>query len=169
MDSKNVSLKPLDWIIIVLFASFIIVTPVWIIKGANNDRLQHTNQIKSLYGGISFVGKVVCVHYIKHSGMPLETVIMCIKIDSSNTDSFYQFDKYTAFKIENGVATLPIGLFDKTTEDTLYEDVVRVIINESGSHKALYITEKNDTIVDSLCYTSVGLKEYDLNICDTCF
>ena len=168
MNFQKKKLNALDWIIIVIFAFFVTTTPVWMLKSATRDRSMHANQIEALFGNISFSGKVVGFHCVKHSGMPLCTAILCIQIDSSNVDSFYQFDKYTALKIEKGMATLPIGLFDKTTEDTLYKNVIRVNINELRSHKMLFITAGNDTIVDSLYYTSVGLKEYDLGICDSC-
>ena len=95
--------------------------------------------------------------------------ILCIKIDSSNVNSFYQFDKYTALKIENGMATFPIGQYAKTTDDTLYKKYVYVNINEGKSHKMLFINTQNDTIIKQLYYTSSDLKENDLNICDTCF
>lgn len=45
---------------------------------------------------------------LKHPWMP-EAAIMCVKLDSCYVNSFYHFDKYTALKIENGIATLPIS------------------------------------------------------------
>ena len=95
--------------------------------------------------------------------------ILCIKIDSSNVDSFYQYDKYTALKIENGMATFPIGQYAKATDDTLYKEIVYVNINEGKSHRMLFINTQNDTIVKQLYYTSSDLIENDLNICDTCY
>lgn len=167
MKSERKKLKPFDWVIIVAFISFVVVTPVWMIKNARVERFQQANMIESLFANISFSGKVVGIHTVKHLGMP-SAAIMCIKIDSSNLDSFYKFDKYTALKIENGIATFPIGGYDKSTDDTLYEKVVYVNINEAKSHKMIFVSNQNDTIEHELCYTSVNLKENDMGICDSC-
>lgn len=169
MNSKKNRLRPLHWMIIVVFCiTWIIVVPVLTIRSSIKDAIIHKRQIESLYDDVFFAGKVVGFHYIKHSGMP-SAAILCIKIDSSNVNSFYQFDKYTALKIENGMATFPIGQYAKTTDDTLYKKYVYVNINEGKSHKMLFINTQNDTIIKQLYYTSSDLKENDLNICDTCF
>lgn len=159
--------KILDWIKIMVFVTFILVTPVLIIKKTMKAKIQHENQIESLFGNIYFEGKVVGLNYIKHSGMP-SAAIMCIKMDTSNVDSFYHFDKYTALKIGNGKAALPIGSYDKSTNDTLFRKTVYVIINKNANHKMLFISKDNDTLVEPLYYTSVDIKEMDLIICDTC-
>lgn len=165
MDFKKFNLS--DWIKLIVFVFCILVSPLLIIKHTREAKIQHANQIESLFGNIYFEGKVVGFNYIKHSGMP-SAAIMCIKMDSSNVDSFYHFDKYTALKIENGIATFPIGSYDKSTNDTLFKKTVFVIINKDGNHKMLFISNDNDTIVEQMYYTSVDIKESDLIICDTC-
>ncbi len=93
---------------------------------------------------------------------------MCIKLDSSNVDSFYHFDQYTALKIENGIVTLPIGTCHQDDIGPTYEKVVYVNVNDNFSRKMLFINKEGDTIIEQLYYSSVDLKEYDLGICDSC-
>ena len=168
MKSGGKKLKPFDWVTIVLFfLTFVIVAPVWTIKDTIKSKSHHTNQIETMYGEISFSGRVVNFHYIKHPGMP-EAAIMCVKLDSCNVNSFYHFDKYTALKIENGIATLPIGTCSKSDRGALFEKVVYVNVNESESHKMIFVNGEKDTIEKSLYYTSSDLKENDMKICDSC-
>lgn len=168
MESRKKRLKPLDWMIIALFfLAFVIVIPILTIRSTLKDKSQHLNQIESLYGDISFSGKVVGFHYVKHTGMP-EAAIMCINIDSSNVDSFYHFDKYTALKIKDGIATLPIGTCSKSDRGALYEKTVYVSVNESKSHNMIFVTAEKDTIEKALYYTSSDLEENDMSICDSC-
>jgi len=169
MNPKGNRCKPWHWLIIVaFFIAWLIVVPILTIRSSIKDVITHKSQIESLYGDVFFSGKVVGFHCIKHSGMP-SAAILCIKIDSSNVDSFYQYDKYTALKIENGMATFPIGQYAKATDDTLYKEIVYVNINEGKSLRMLFINTQNDTIVKQLYYTSSDLIENDLNICDTCY
>ncbi len=168
MGSEKQRLKLVRWVISILFLiTWIIIGPVMTVRNTHKRRAQYANQIETIYGDISFSGRVVDFHYVKHSGMP-SAAIMCIKLDSSNVDSFYHFDQYTALKIENGIVTLPIGTCHQDDIGPTYEKVVYVNVNDNFSRKMLFINKEGDTIVEQLYYSSVDLKEYDLGICDSC-
>lgn len=142
-------------------ALLVIIASALTVESMIKDRTMPANQMYSLYGDIHFSGKVVGFHRVQHQGLPT-VAVMCIKIDSSNVDSFYHFDKHTALKISNGTATLPLGIVSQ-----LYDDIAYVSVNEAGSHKMLFITSANDTISRQLYYTSEYLSEADLSICDS--
>ncbi len=167
MKSTKRKFNVLDWLIIVMFCLAVVFFSVFTIKNTIISKSEHAKHIEDLYGNISFSGRVVDFHYVKHSGMPT-AAIMCIKIDSSNVDSFYQYDKYTALKIENGMVTLPIGGCGPSNCGPEYESIIYVAVNENRSHEMRFINEANDTLVRTLYYTSENLKEYDLGICDSC-
>ncbi|MCR4828831.1 MAG: hypothetical protein K5864_05140 [Bacteroidales bacterium] len=161
-NNKSINKKRFLFIFFTAYFSLAIIGFILTVRSSIKEIKQRANQIETLYGDISFSGEVIDYHPIKHSIDP-PGAIMCIKIDSSTVDSFYHYDRYTALKIDNGIATLPLGQYDVE-----YKEVVYVHINEAGSHKMLFIIDENDTITEDLYYTSSYMYERDLKICDTC-
>lgn len=151
------------FIFIVLF--FLIKTPVDSIK----YRIKHETIIENDYGDLFFAGKVCERHFIKHFGVS-RIAILCINLDSCNVTSFYKYDGYTALKIENGIATFPLGPCDEETEwGDFVNSTVYVSVNESNSHKMIFINENKDTMILPLYYTNMDSKEEDMRICDSCY
>lgn len=170
MESRNkkpINKKRFLFIFFAACFSLAIIGFILTLRSSIKEIKQHANQMETLYGDISFSGEVVGFHCIRY-GIDPPGCIMCIKIDSSTVDSFYHYDRYTALKIDNGIATLPLGLYDENTDFALLKEVVYVHINEAGSHKMLFIIDENDTITKDLYYTSSYMYEKDLKICDTC-
>ena len=161
------------WIpIIVIF--FIISWGIMVVRGYKNNEKkiaeyeQHTEKV---YGNIQFKGKVLNVHKIDRWGRVYG--IICIKLDYTNTNSFYRFDKMSCLKIKNNIATLPTGFigndegYDKRVNAILSTAYIEVNIDNS---KQIYFIDSlgNKFVQDYLYYRSSNLIESDLNRCNDC-
>lgn len=113
-----------------------------------------------LFENVFFEGEVVSV-YEKRGNC-----IMCVRLDSASTDHFFHFDHYGALKIENGIATLPLGQLDKNnSEDMFLWNASYVIVNKDTSRQILFIGG-GDTLRRPLTFWPGKLNQYSMLWCD---
>lgn len=129
-----------------------------------NENMRRKENLKK-YNKIQFKGKVVKIESIKRGGRTYG--IMCVKLDYSSVQKFYSFDEFHCLKIENGIATLPIGALGneanervKGARNSVY---IEVNLQENGK---MYFYDKNGKImIEDLYYRNNNLKEKDMDIC----
>lgn len=83
-------------------------------------------------------------------------------------ESFYRFDKYTALKIKNNRAIVPIGplgdLNNRIVNFKLNSKYIKVNFNKSKCN--VFFIDKNDSIVVEWDFGNNNLKEEDLCRCE---
>jgi hypothetical protein len=164
--------KKLLKIIILGFSAFIIFIVMVIEdrKKVNKQIVKDKQDIETIYGNIQFKGEVLKIHKIKRWGRVYG--IMCIKLDYSNVDSFYRFDKTSCLKIKNGIAALPTS---SVSNDEGYDKRVNAILNATyievnmDTNKQMCVIDSAGTIFyQDLYFRSSNLKEEDMLLCDDC-
>ena len=87
------------------------------------------------------------------------TALLCIKIDTTNVDSFYYFSRDWALCIRDSVAVIPIGMIDKYDSADLFKTTAqRVVVNKDHNKKTLFI-RGNDTLLQDLDLWPAKLEE----------
>lgn len=121
----------------------------------------HTEKI---YGDIEFSGRVDSIIKIRRGGRTYG--LMCIDLDYSNLDSFYNFDKYTALKIKDNKAVLPIGFVGEhpiLRSDFLFKTNY-IDVNKKENTKIIFYSN-NDSLVEKWSFRNNNLREEDLLKC----
>ena len=85
---------------------------------------------------------------------------MCIKLDYTNTDSFYYFNDKNALIIKNGIATMRGGGYDPNRMPIYVE------ININHSYKDVYYYADGTKDIFQLNFDYTGLSKEDLNYCN---
>lgn len=90
--------------------------------------------------------------------------VLCVKIDSTNVDSFYFYNRQAALIIKSGVATFPLGIIDKNDSNDLFRyNSQYVIVNKDKSGQMLFIKECDTLSVPLYFFPSkIGM---DMPIC----
>lgn len=111
-------------------------------------------------GKISFKGRVINYIKIHSEEFGKDYSVICIKLDYSNTDSFYYFQDKNALKIKNGIATMSDGGYDPNFIPIYVEN------NINNNHKIIvhYANGRTDTV--ELNYNSTGISKEDMNLCN---
>jgi hypothetical protein len=136
--------------------------------------------IEEIYGDIQFKGKVLQLHKIRRGGRTYG--LMCVKIDSTNTESFYRFDdtyfvfgskhEMSCLKIEDGIATFPtnfIGNEEGHKRDVAIFNARYIEVNINNSRQIVYIDSMGNRYEDGFHFGSNNLIEEDMNVCDGCY
>ena len=90
------------------------------------------------------------------------TALLCIKIDTTNVDSFYYFSRDWALCIRDSVAVIPIGIIDKfDSADHFKTTAQRVVLNKTHNKKTLFI-RGIDTLPQELDLWPAKLEEVHL-------
>jgi len=105
------------------------------------------DEVLDQYRNIYFEGKVVSSFTKKGS------CLLYVKIDSTNTDRHYSYSRgNAALRIEDGIATLPIGLIDKyNREDSMKVNADYVIVNKD-SNSVIDFINGDDTLTVPLSF-----------------
>jgi len=122
--------------------------------------------IDDTFSKISFKGKIIDIHIIDRGGRAY--AIACVDLDYSNVENFHIFNDISAFRINNNIASLPIGPIglmligqEKSVLECTYVEV-----NLQNSRKMVFYTNDKITATDDLYYRSSNLREEDFRACD---
>ena len=153
-------------IIVILVVISICVAFILLQIDSKNTQQEISEHIENTYGSICFKGKVLAIHRIRRDGRTYG--IMCVKVDYSNTGSFYRFDETTCLKIQDSIATMPIGFIGEhpiePNKSILNSEYVEVNMNKT--RKMIFYDNKGNTNSKSLYYRNNNLRESDLSLCD---
>lgn len=136
------------------------------LKRESDKREKYYNVIENTYNEIEFKGEVLSIQRIHRGGRTYG--LACIKLDSTSTMSFYRYDKMSCLKIENNIATFPVGfLGDGDTKiSSFILQSVYVNLNMEEKGKVLFYNKENEFISLDLYFGNNNLRESDMNICD---
>lgn len=166
------------WLLFLICAFFIMVFLMY--KSDKQQTEGYRREMTEIYGTIQFKGKVIQLHKIRRNQHI--NGLICIKLDSTNTDSFYKFyrDKFSGpfstknvnscFKIKAGIATLPTG----SLSDNYSKRVIAILnaryveVNMNDSRQVAYIDSAGNRYVTDLYYGTGDLIEADMSVCDEC-
>src|SRR5690554_7615247 len=152
-----------------IFAAVIIISLFFILvifryKYIQREIKQIAIHKQEIYGDIEFSGKVDSIIEIRRGGRTYG--LMCVDLDYSSVDSFYNYDKYTTLKIKNNKVVLPIGFIgsysDKSIEFILKATYVKVNMNQNQQY---IFYNRNDSLVRRWYYENNNLKEEDMSKC----
>ena len=150
-------------IIVILVVISICVAFILLQIDSKNTQQEISEHIEN---SICFKGKVLAIHRIRRDGRTYG--IMCVKVDYSNTGSFYRFDETTCLKIQDSIATMPIGFIGEhpiePNKSILNSEYVEVNMNKT--RKMIFYDNKGNTNSKSLYYRNNNLRESDLSLCD---
>ena len=154
-------------IIVGLFILGWCIMVVWGFKNSKKAIAEHKQHIEEVYGDIQFKGKVLNVHEIERWGRIYG--IMCVKLDYSNINSFYKFDKISCLKIRDGIAVLPTGPLGSKEDVRYILDAAYIEVNIDNSGKMCFTDSVgNEFVQDYLYYGNGNLLESDLSRCSDC-
>lgn len=155
---------------LLLFAFFSIFGIIGIIKIIQTQRsvIDGKAHIDSVYSNIQFKGEVLSINRIKYGGRIFG--IMCVKIDSTNTNSFYRFDECSCLRIKDGIASMPTNFIGEETSPSTIAilEAVYVEVNPNNSRTVVFINKNGKRTVSDWYYffDNINLSENDLLICD---
>jgi hypothetical protein len=146
----------------------IITVVVVVIKIALFSQQKNKNYIDPYFqkirtgvlGKISFKGRVINYIKIHSEEFGKDYSVICIKLDYSNTDSFYYFQDKNALKIKNGIATMSDGGYDPNFIPIYVEN------NMNNNHKIIVHYADSGTGTVELNYNSTGISKEDMNLCN---
>ncbi|MBT0813072.1 hypothetical protein KIH41_17420 [Litoribacter ruber] len=147
------------------FILLIIIGVFFIYKVSKNSIGNKHQHMMEMYGSIEFSGSIIKIHEISRWGRIY--AIACIDLDDSNIDNFYHFDKNSAFKLKNGIATLPLG-FIGDSNDELVTHILKssyVEVNVKNSGEIRFFDQNGVVKSTELWFRSNNLIESDLNRC----
>ncbi|MGN6195590.1 MAG: hypothetical protein ACTHOB_11685 [Ginsengibacter sp.] len=107
---------------------------------------------------IQFKGKVMSSIVIDRYGK--QYIVLCIKLDYTNTDSVYIFNNLSALRIKDGIATIPGGLYEKG----LIASYVEINMDNSLKNKIYY--QNGEEREYEIGLGSGGLIENDMKDCN---
>jgi hypothetical protein len=133
---------------------------------ATNTIQEINEHTENTYGSISFKGKVLAIHKIRRGGRTYG--IMCVKVDYSNTEAFYRFDEITCLKIQDSIATMPIGFLGEHPiepgKSILNSQYVEVNMNKT--RKMIFYDNNWNSCSTNLDYRNNNLRESDMSVCN---
>jgi hypothetical protein len=145
-------------LLVLLISAFIFFLVFQFVSYTNKKNRAEDRDRKSFVENIQFKGKVIKSTVIDRYGK--QYVLLCIKLDYTNTDSIYIFNNLCALKIKDGIATMPGGLYDKD----LIASYVEINMNNSSKNKIYY---KNGQVGEyEIGLGSGGLIENDMKDCN---
>lgn len=147
-------------LLIIIFAAFAIVIVLQLPKGDHYNDPYFQKIRTGVLGKISFKGKVINYKVVHNEYFGKNLYVLCIRLDYTNTDSFYYFQDENALIIKDGIATIPGG--------SLVPGYIPVYIeaNIDKNYKIIdhYANGRSDSI--NLNYNSSGLSKEDMNSCN---
>ncbi len=148
------------------FIAAFVMGVVFLSHHSDNLSSEARNSIEDVYGNMSYKGRIIEIHKIRRGGRTY--AIACIDLDYSNVEDFHRFDKISAFRIKNNVASLPVGFIGETlvepAKSILESNYVEV--NLQNSSKMVFYSNNKITASKDLYYRSSNLREEDLLVCD---
>ena len=147
-------------LLIVIFVAFVIVIVLQLPKSDNYDSPYFQKIRTGVLGKISFKGRVINYKIVHNEQFGRNYLVMCIKLEYSNTDSFYYFQDENALKIKNGIATMSSGSYQPTHIPTYVE------INMNHNYKDIFYYADGTKDIFGLNFTSNGLSKEDMNSCN---
>ena len=111
-------------------------------------------------GKVSFKGKVINYSMVHNEQFGKDYSVLCIKLDYSNTDSFYYFQDKNALRIKDGIATLPVGVLVPG------QIPVYVEVNMNNTYKIIFHFADKRTEIFPLNFNYTGLSKEDMNYCN---
>ena len=148
------------FLLIVIFVAIVTVIVLQLPKGDHyNDPYYQTIRTGPL-GKISFKGRVINYKVIYNEYFGKNLYVLCIKLDYTNTDSFYYFQDGSALRIKDGIATIPGG--------TLVPSQIPIYIeaNMNNNYKIIDHFRDGRTEISELQYNPSGLSKEDMNDCN---
>jgi len=124
-------------------------------KKAAKSNADRTAMVK----GIQFKGKVISYKKFDFGGR--DSYMICVKLDYSNTKSFYKLNDLCFLKIKDSIATMAVGQVDSYYGMPVY---VEVNINNNGMEKYTYPGGKANEFDESL--GNYNLTVRDINTCN---
>ncbi len=140
--------------ILTVFTVFIISVVLSEKKAAKNDA-----ERSAMVKGIQFKGKMISYKKFDFGGR--DSYMICVKLDYSNTPSFYKLNDLCFLKIKDSIATMAVGQVDAYNGMPTY---VEVNMNNSGKEKYTYRSGKTDEFNESLA--NYKLTVSDINTCN---
>lgn len=147
-------------LLIILFVAFAIVI---VLQSPKNDHYNdpYFQKIRTgVLGKVSFKGKVISYKIVHNEQFGRNYLVICIKLDYSNTDSFYYFQDHNALKIKNGIATMSSGSYKPTLIPVYVE------INMNHNYKDIFYYADGEKDMFELNFTSNGISKEDMNYCN---
>jgi len=145
---------------------FLVGTAIVSEKSRKTDVMAYETLLGEVYSKIQFKGKIIKVHEIRRWGRTYG--MMCVKLDYTNTDSFYRLEKVSCLKIEKGIATIPVGFINSLPPNQSPFVYIEANINNNG--KMIFIDSVGNRTERDLDYPSSNIMdERDMNICDECY
>lgn len=148
------------FLFIILFVAFVIVIVLQMPKGEDYNSPYYQKIRTGVLGKISFKGRVINYKVVHNEQFGRNYLVMCIKLDYSDTDSFYYFDDENALKIKNGIATMSSGSYQPNYKPTYVE------INVNHNYKNIFYYADNSKDTFALNFTSNGISKEDMNYCN---
>lgn len=111
-------------------------------------------------GKISFKGTVINYKIVHNEDFGRNYFLMCIKLDYSNTDSFYYFQDKNALIIKNGIATMSAGSYEPN------HNPVYVEININNNYKDIFYYKDGSKDIFELNFDHTGISKEDMNYCN---
>lgn len=148
-------------LLILIFIAFVIVTLMQLPKKSDDYNNPYFQKIRTgPLGKISFKGKVINYKVVYNEYFEKNLYVLCIKLDYSNTDSFYYFQDGSALRIKDGIATIPGG--------TLVPGHIPIYIetNMNNNYKVIAHFRDGRTEISELKYNASGLSKEDMNSCN---
>jgi hypothetical protein len=161
-------------IIFVVVCLFFVICFYIVVSGYKDSILkaeEYELHIEKIYGNIQFKGKVLNVHKVKRWGRTCG--IMCIELDSTNTNEFYRFENLSCLKIKNDIITLPTGPLsnDAVKSNECVNAILSAIyieVNMDTNKQMCFIDSAGNRFYQDLYFRSSNLKEEDMLLCDDC-
>jgi hypothetical protein len=147
-------------LLIILFVAFVVVIVLQLPKGDHYNDPYFQKIRTGALGKISFKGKVINYSVVHNEQFGKDYSVLCIKLDYSNTDSFYYFEDKNALRIKDGIATIPVGVL-VPGQIPVYVDV-----NMNNNYKIIFHFADKRTEIYPLSFNYTGLSKEDLNYCD---
>lgn len=124
-------------------------------KKAAKNNAERSAMVK----GIQFKGKVISYKKFAFGGR--DSYMICVKLDYSNTPSFYKLNDLCFLKIKDSIATMAVGQADPYNGMATY---VEVNMNNSGKEKYTYRSGRTEEFDESLA--NYKLTVSDINTCN---
>lgn len=147
-------------LLIILFVAFVIVIVLQLPKGDHYNDPYFQKIRTGALGKISFKGKVINYKVVYNKQFGKSYFVMCIKLDYSNTDSFYYFQDKNALIIKKGIATMGGGGYNPNRMPIYVE------ININHNYRDIYYYADNTKDIFQLNFDYTGLSKEDMNYCN---
>ena len=145
---------------IIIFIAFAIIILLQLPKDDEYNSPYYQKIRTGVLGKISFKGRVINYKIVHNEQFERNYLMMCIKLEYSNTDSFYYFQDENALKIKNGIATMSSGSYQPTFIPIYVE------INKNHCYRNIFYYADGEKDIFGLNFTSNGISKEDLNSCN---